>query len=212
MELMRQYDLAGFCTADIANLYREHGIKYWYWQIGYEEAEYNGNSNQYLHTVVLQANGYSPARQQLVRDLYAAGIDLGLYGIGWPTNFESRGNTVYDFNRGAEIYATSKMAIGDSQWPHAVGYVSNRLFQAMAAGVLLLQQRFDGIEEYLGLVDGEHLVLWDDVIDLTRKIDFFSEHDAERQRIARTGAAFVREYHSFDRRVIELFKRLGWLS
>lgn len=211
LDLMKLYDLAGFCTADIRDLYLDMGVKWWYWQIGYEPADYN-TGGLLRHDVVFLANGYSAARTELVGELLRNGLNIGLYGIGWPTEFGARENTLYDFNKGADIYSHSKIAIGDSQWPRAAGYVSNRLFQAMSAGVMYMQQAFDGIEEYLGLVDGEHLVVWNDVDDLMDKIEYYLEHNVERARIAANGQRFIQVNHSFDARVQELFSTLGWLD
>jgi spore maturation protein CgeB len=100
------------------------------------------------------------------------------------------------------------MAVSDSQWPHATGFVSNRLFQVMSAGALMLQQDFDGMYDLLGLVDGEHLVVWKSFAELADKIRYFLYNDEERNKIAKAGELFVRENHSFDVRVKELLYEL----
>lgn len=205
MDMLSHFDLCGFVTTDVKAKYDAAGIKWRYWQIGYEPTRFYANNRTYRYDVIFQANGYSDARMALagaLRKIY--NNKFGLYGF-WPRQFKAKGSTLYNFEAGAELYGASKMAISDSQWPHAAGFVSNRLFQAMIAGPLVLQQRFDGMTELLGLKDGEHLVVWDNINDLTEKIRYYSVHDKERLSIAENGRLFVVDNHSFDRRVQEIF-------
>ena len=88
--------------------------------------------------------------------------------------------------------------------------MSNRLFQAMAAGgALLLQQHFDGMEDLLGLEHGKHLIVWKDYDDLREKIAYYLEHEDERAKIARAGQHEILKKHSFHARLRELFDMLA---
>lgn len=211
IRMMQRYDLAGFVTANVQESYDKRGVNWFYWQIGYETydpvPEYERNAD-----IVMLANGYSDARKRLLYELRDRGIRVDLYGIGWPDDLHSLGDTLYDFRSGAKIYKSSKISISDSQWPDAGGFVSNRLFQALEAGTLLMQQRFADMEQLLGLRDGEHLVVWDTVDDLAEKIRYYLKHSTERQRIMDAGKAFIVKFHSFDVRVAELLSKLGWLG
>lgn len=206
--LMKEFDLCGFVTTEVKARYDAAGINWFYWQIGYEEEINSGKYNYPFHDVVFLANAYSQARLDLAQQLKSMpGVDLGIYG-SWPKSIGARGQTLYDFDAGYDLYRKCKIAIGDSQWPHARGFVSNRLFQAMAAGAFLLHQNFEGIETLLGLKNGVHLVTWKDVNDLKSKIDYFLPRKAERKRIAKAGQEYVLKHHSFDARVNELFERM----
>lgn len=205
MQLMRLFDLATFVSADIAQKYQQAGINYRYWQIGYEEWVEKKTATMH-HDVVFLGNAYSDARKALgnvLLQLGSNGVKIGLYGF-WP-NSMAKGANLYDFAEGAALYRNSLMAVSDQQWPRASGYVSNRLFQAMAAGgCLVLQQRFDGMEELLGLRNGVHLRTWSTLDELRELVHYYKRADRERNAIAQTGHEFVKKHHSFKARVMEL--------
>jgi glycosyltransferase involved in cell wall biosynthesis len=182
------------------------GVPAAYWQIGYEPegvgVEPNGNTP--CHDVLLLANCYSQERVNLANALLGNGWDVGIYGMGWPFNL-ANGENLYDFRLGCQLYRNAKVAVGDQQWPSAAGYVSNRLFQALAAGgAVFCQQRFAGMEEWLGLVEDEHLLGWADYGELREKIGWALSHPREAETIAKRGQEYVLEHHSFGARVREL--------
>lgn len=208
LDICRWFDLQLTVNASVLPVYAENGIAAAYWQIGFEEppGEY---PPALRHDVVFLANAYEPQRAALEEVLYKMVVndlvDVGLYGSGWKAPL---GFTLYDFAAGAGIYSNAKIAIGDNQFGMR-GFVSNRMFQAMAAGnCLYLQQHVPGLEELTGLVHGVHYIAWTDADDLREKIKYFLANKDERQRIADAGTAFVREHHSFTARVDELFKSL----
>jgi len=208
VNFMKEFDYVGVVTTAIKDTYNAAGVNWFYWQIGFEEHKSTKFSKMPTHDVVFMANGYSKARVDLASKLREMrGVDVGIYG-SWPGNIRANGNTLYDFDRGAALYKSSKIAIGDSQWPHAAGFVSNRLFQALAAGAFLMHQEFDGMEELLGLKDGEHLVVWNTWEGLREKIDYYLARPDLRRRISKSGEEFVRKNHSFDHRVGELLERI----
>jgi glycosyltransferase involved in cell wall biosynthesis len=206
--LTGKFDWCGLVTTAIKTEYDRAGVKWFYWQIGYEEEIDPGKYNFPSHDVLFLANGYSRDRIALANQLKSIpGIDLGFYG-SWPQSVGARGQTLYDFDAGFDLYRKCKIAIGDSQWPHATGFVSNRLFQALAAGTFLLHQQFGGMEKLLGLQNGKHLVTWRDAKELKSQIDYWLPREAERKAIAKAGQDYVLKHHSFDARVDELFKRI----
>jgi len=207
IEVMRLMDVAGFAVASIEKQYKAAGINWFYWQIGYEESYGEPDKATKYHDVVFLGNGYSEQRENLGRFLLSyrdtTGTDVGLYG-SWPQGW-SLGSNLYDFNAGRKIYRAATIAISDQQWPDATGYVSNRLFQAMAAGgCVVLQQKFDGMEKYLGLEDGKHLITWDSFEQLEEEMTWVLDHPVESHRIAQNGQDFMLKNHSFDVRVREI--------
>ena len=113
------------------------------------------------------------------------------------------------FRAGEAIYRACKIAISDT-FPGQRAFVSNRFFQATAAGAFLLQQHIPEFERYTGIVEGKHYVEWADLDDLTAKIAYWldPERDARRKRIAKAGQRFVRKHFSFDALVTQLFDEL----
>jgi spore maturation protein CgeB len=92
-----------------------------------------------------------------------------------------------------------------------VGFVSNRIFDCLAAGgALLLHQKVDCLEDFTGLTANVHYVEWADMEDLAKKIAYYMnpKNEAKRAKIVKTAAAYVRENHSFDARLRQLFNEI----
>lgn len=208
LEYLRLFDMQLTVNDTAVQTLRQNGIKAAYWQVAYEPLDDHLIPTAPKHDVVFMANAYSPQRLRLGHILQnMAGVNVGIYGGGWRW---ANGNTTYRFYEGAAIYRNAKIAIGDNQYGNERGFVSNRIFEALANGVFLLHQRIHGLEELTGLRDGEHYVEWSDEVRLQSMIRYWLDprRDAERQRIAANGKAFVRQYHNFDIRVRELLETI----
>jgi glycosyltransferase involved in cell wall biosynthesis len=205
LEMAKRFDLQCVVTTMVREAYAKAGVNWMYWQIGYERSDAEPNGSTPHHDVVFLANGYSGARLTLGSMLKKLPRNVGIYG-SWGTGVQPNGANLYDFDAGQRLYRAAKLSIGDNQWGDtAVGFVSNRLFQALAAGgAMLLHQRVPDLDKLLGLENGKHYIEWIDNRDLIGKIGYYLEHEDERQMIAKTGTEFVREHHSFDARVSEL--------
>lgn len=208
LNYLRLFDMQLTVNDSAVKILRDNGILAAYWQIGYEPLDENLIPPSPRHDVVFQANGYSPERLRLGQLLQnMSGVNVGIYGGGWRW---ANGNTTYKFYDSASIYRGAKIAIGDNQYTDQRGFVSNRIFEALANGVFLLHQRIEGLEELTGLRDGVHYAVWTDETDLQKSIRYWlaPRHDDERTRIAAAGQAYVRQYHSFDMRVKELLESI----
>ncbi len=210
LKVLAHVDLQLTVNASVIDTYRDLGIAAAYWQIGFEHP-LTEPPKLPATDVVFLGNAYSEERKQLearLATLDSQYIKVQLWGDGWE---HSAGNTLYDFTAGAAIYQSAKISIGDNQFPETVGFVSNRIFQALAAGgALLLHQRVLGLEDLTGLVDGVHYIEWVYFDDLLDKIAYWLDRKRapKRRRIARAGSEYVRHNHSFDNRVKELFEDL----
>ncbi len=214
IELARTFDVQLVVCHDAVREYEKRGIRSRYWQIGWEPHGVGKEPTRWTrrHGLLFQANCYSEKRLALVEAIRKRQFRLGLYGKGWPL-FWAKGSTLYDYRKGCRLIRAAKIVLGDNQWPSADGFVSNRLFQSLAAGgAIVVQQYFKGYEK-LGLVDGEHLVIWNDVADLIEKVEYWlrPENEEPRAAIAAAGQKFCLENHSFDVRVQELFQILAEL-
>jgi glycosyltransferase involved in cell wall biosynthesis len=200
LRLLRHVDLQLVVNADVLPVYAVEGIRAAYWQIGFEPVP---DTLPYApaHDLLFMANAYSERRRELAMVLRELAGNVGLYGYGWDA---PSGNTFYNFAQGAALYRNCAIAIGDNQWDDR-GFVSNRLFEALANGAFLLHQAIPGLEELTGLRDGVHYVAWRDHDDLRAKVRHYLRLREQREQIARQGEAFVRKAHSFDARVRELF-------
>lgn len=209
INMCRQFDLQCVVTTAVRSTYTKTGVSWMYWQIGYERSDAQPDASTPHYDVLFLGNGYSDERMRLGRLLRQ--FNSGIYG-SWGGGFQADGYNLYDFDAGQKLYRAAKVSIGDNQWgDRAVGFTSNRLFQAMAAGgAMFMQQYIPDLDRLLGIRDGEHYIMWRDMNDLNNKLHYWLDpaRDAERQRIADAGTKFVLENHSFDNRVAELLEVL----
>lgn len=205
---------AAFCQVDLVTgvnepalwTLEEAGHRCLYWQIGWEPVD--DVPGAAAHDVVFLANAYSDERKALGALLRAQPYHVGLYGSGWP---DADGSCTYDFAQGRAILQRAKIAISDNQYPEAVGFVSNRLFETIAAGgALLFQQRVEMLEELTGLTAGKHYVEWTSADELPALIAEWLSPKREKARLKIVQAAqrAALEQHSFRARVEALLKRL----
>jgi len=165
--------------------------------------------------VLFMGNCYSQQRKDLAKFLKSLPYNVVIYGSGYDEGIAS-GATTYNFKENGELIRRAKIVIGDSQFPDAEGFVSDRLFSSLASGgAMLLHQTVKGMEELIGFEDCEHYVEWTDFRDLRSKIDFYLDdkmsysedaHCLYRDDIANAGTKYCREFHSFDCRVQELME------
>lgn len=205
IKLAKAFDLQLTVNRSALDDYKAMGVMADYWQVAWE---YDGTGCEAGpgNDVVFLASGYSKARQNLVKQLRGLGVNFGLYGSGWPQGWSS-GQSMYDFKTACQCYRGAKISIGDSQWPDT-GFVSNRVFQALAAGGAALAHQWFRDMDLLGLVDGETCIIWRDFAELEKKIKYYLGHEKERKVIALAGEQLALNRHSFDVRVQELLVML----
>jgi glycosyltransferase involved in cell wall biosynthesis len=89
-----------------------------------------------------------------------------------------------DAKEHTEFLNSGLMVIQNSRW----GEITRRLFEGMACGKMVLTDRLDtirGLEEVF--IDGEDIVLYNDMFDCIEKINYYNENEEERERIAHNG-------------------------
>lgn len=197
--------------------YERAGVKAAYWQCGFEPV--NGTVElEDAPDVVFMGSAYTPPwlqpgqippRIELVNNLTSLPYRVVLVGTGWVNYPDfNAGNCTYDFETSSAIRRGVKIEVGDNQWMSDTAFVSNRMFDCLAAGgALLLHQTVPGLEEYTGLKANVHYIEWTDFEDLKKKIAYWlnPKQDKKRREFVKTAQAYVREHHSFDARVRQLF-------
>lgn len=109
-----------------------------------------------------------------------------------------------------ELYANSGVVVGDSVclggFTHT-HYWSDRVYETIGRGGFLIHPYIKGLDEEF--VDGETIVFYEygNWQMLKDKIDYYLEHDEEREKIRHAGQAWVREnatYHDRMEQMISL--------
>jgi hypothetical protein len=211
IELLRECDVQLVVNKAVLPVYAREGIYARYWQCAYEPLDFERLPVVDSVDLALLANCYSEKRKELGKALLSVkDMKWKVYGSGWNWSKEivSAGNTTYDFAQSASVMRAAKLIIGDNQFPDDYGFVSNRVFDTLAAdGGLLLHQHVPGMKEELGLISGVHYISWSTLDELPNLIRYWlrPENAKDRRKIAAAGARYVRGFHTFDERVRELF-------
>jgi hypothetical protein len=139
----------------------------------------------------------------IVRDAIAAGIPLGVYGVGWsefiPAEFIRAEFLPNDQLPAA--YASAGVVLND-HWRDMAddGFLSNRLFDAVASGARVISDQAAGLEQ----VFGDAVVTYSSPESLREILHAPLEVAFADQPRRLVNAARIAAEHSFDARAAEL--------
>jgi spore maturation protein CgeB len=89
-----------------------------------------------------------------------------------------------DAKQHTEFLNKGLIVIQNSRW----GEITRRIFEGMACGKMVLTDKLDisrGLEELF--IDGEDIILYNDMFDCIEKMNYYNENEEERERIAHNG-------------------------
>jgi len=112
----------------------------------------------------------------------------------------------------AYLYRTSRIALSLSLTSKFERYSSDRLFRALACGAVVLVKNFDDMAA-LGLESGDNCIGWDSpmqAVSLAEEL-LKPEHDETCAEIGAVGARLAREYHTWNRRMLEMSFYLNFI-
>lgn len=190
----RHIDLTLFSNKRDMDTMLKEGRKADYLEIGYDPLIYTpeGTSYKGAPDIVYMGNnfGHFPLSKLRVEMCEALkDFNFEMYGIGWGDGIGSyMGN-----QRGeATVYRSCKIAVNLSHYSIR-HYSSDRLLRILGSGTFCLTHKWEDME----YVDGEHLVVWEDINDLKEKIKYYLENEDERNHIAARGQYYVSQTHTF---------------
>lgn len=163
------------------------------------------------HDLVFVGNSRR-VRRRILGDLLsnreASGYDLAVWGKDWQGLIDSR-YVVGEYLPNEEVrkaYSSASIVLND-HWDdmREHGFISNRIYDALASGALVISDRIEELEEEFG----EAVVTYEGAQELKELVDYYLSHPSERERRARRGRDLVLERHTFERRISELLERLG---
>ncbi len=143
-------------------------------------------------------------RRRIVDDAVSTGHDLAVYGGRWrPDLIDPR------FVKGDRIpndelrrYYSSAAIVLNDHWHdmRAEGFISNRLYDALACGAFVISDHIDGIEAEFD----DAVVTYGDREELARLIERYLADPDERRWRGERGRAAVLARHTFDARARDL--------
>ena len=104
------------------------------------------------------------------------------------------------FDEMAEFYNKCKIVVNQSPGND----INMRMFEATACGSLLITQEVPYLDELFEI--GKEIVVYSTMRELTEKIDYYLEHDKEREKIARAGQRRTLRDHTYKNRVKDIIK------
>lgn len=105
-----------------------------------------------------------------------------------------------------KIIKCSKINLNMTDRPIKTG-LPLRIFDIMGAGGFLISNYQAEIPEHF--IPDEDIVLYDSIPDLLDKIDYYLTHDEERIQIAKNGHEKVKRYHTYEIKLLQMFKMGG---
>lgn len=138
--------------------------------------------------------------RQILKDLLPTQYQLSVYGRGWD-EYPVKEYVVSEYLDNAKIgqaYHDAQILLND-HWEDMkkYGIISNRIFDALAAGAFIISDDVFGLQETLG----EAVVTYQNREDLNQKIDYYLQQTEEREKRAQMGQRIVLEKHTFAHRV-----------
>jgi GT2 family glycosyltransferase/spore maturation protein CgeB len=157
------------------------------------------------HDLLFVANSRG-VRRKMIDDLTPTPHDLAVYGKGWrPEMLEPR------YLRGENIpnaelagyYANADIVLND-HWPdmRRLGFLSNRLYDAMAAGAFVISDNAPGIDDEFDRA----VATYDTASELRVLVDHYLPDAAARRERADRGRAAVVARHTFAHRVAAIIE------
>jgi glycosyltransferase involved in cell wall biosynthesis len=208
IDMLHWYDLALCVNHHMVTDYETRGIPAAYWQVASEAPDTFPDMPAY--DVLFMANAYGAERQRfgpVVKGLETLGITVGIYGRGWPADWEAT-ETLYDFATSHALMRNAKIVIGDNQHNDGSAFVSNRFFETLHSGAFLLHQEIENFDTLTGYEAGKHYAVYHDDNDLRTQVQYYLKYEDERRKIAKAGKWYTRRWHSFDARVKQLFTQI----
>lgn len=168
-----------------------------------EPAEYGGGeANGLAHELVYVANSRGVLRP-IAAELQRTKHDLAIWGSGWDGLIDT-GRVAGEHVPNGElrhVYGSAGIVLND-HWEdmREHGYISNRIYDALACGTLVLSDDVPGLTERFG----EAVAVYRSPVELHELVERLLANPAELRRRGELGRATVLAEHTFAHRVDEL--------
>jgi len=111
-----------------------------------------------------------------------------------------------DFRKISEIYSASKIGFNYS----IVNDINMRIFEIMACGSFLLTNRIKNNGFFELFQEGKHLRTYSNQAQLLELVEYYLNHDQEREKIAQAGRELVVNNYTYYHTVQKMFNYLAF--
>ncbi len=152
--------------------------------------------------VAFLGTGYDSSRARFLIEI-ARRFDVRVWGPGWEewrNQLQWNGRGVYGHSF-ARVCSSARIVLGINPViaEGATNYSSDRAWVVIHAGGFYLGQGSDGVTSLLR--DGAHCAWYRDLDHCLARIDHYLADATSRERVRLEGQRFVREHHTYDRRI-----------
>lgn len=188
---LKEMDLVLTTEGTDSSVYAKHGINRKFFRQGYNPEWYHPVERDETCDVAFIGHSYGN-RTSLISQLKRK---YRFLHMGEDSNCRGQAH--------ARVCASSKIMIADNASNYVHGYWSNRIYLHLACKGFVLHSYVPGIEDWF--TDEEHVVFWRSREELFEKIDYYLNHDEERERIAAAGHRLVSSRDTWDKRMEEFW-------
>lgn len=159
---------------------------------------YPGYDPAHDHELVFVGNSRRVERRVL-KDLLPTDRDLAVWGGDWEGLIDRR-HVVGEYLPNEQVrkaYSSAAIVLND-HWPdmREHGFISNRVYDALACGALVISDRIRELDEELG----EAVVTYEGAEELEELVSYYLAHPEERRQRGERGRELVLERHTFQKR------------
>lgn len=204
-ELVKEFDYVATPAEDLIPRYAELGVKAFWLNYPYDPEIHRPMNLPKKYNITFIGT-YYPERAWLIEQVNLLGNKIEIYGNGWgEIGYQTQRVSA---ERMVEIYNESKIILNIHQKAMAKHKVKAnlRIYEALGTGAFVLTDYCKGMEEIF--IDGEHLVVYEDIEDLNWKIEYYLNNDEEREKIARQGHERVKEF-TIEKTLEKIFKEIN---
>jgi hypothetical protein len=190
-------------SPEAEQLYARHNLKWYFLKAGVVERDCymaEPNPGMFPHDIIfVGSKGYHPEypfRPKLVDFLKET----------YKDRFAHWGNDGLGVMRQDSLntlYASAKIAVGDSCFGDRPFYVSDRYYETRGRGGFLLHPKVTGIDNVgVGHYEAQ------DLESLRAQIDYYLEHEEEREAMRKEGFEWVKKHETYTNRAQEMLEKI----
>lgn len=144
----------------------------------------------------------------VIKNLLPTDFDLKIYGHDWENIIDSKylKGKFIAHNKLYRYYGGAKILLND-HWDdmRRYGFISNRIFDALACGAFIISDHVEGMDEILN----DSLVTYVSSDDLKEKVNFYLKNSNERKKNSKKGHMLIVQNHTFELRAREIDRVIG---
>ncbi|HUX35675.1 MAG TPA: glycosyltransferase [Candidatus Paceibacterota bacterium] len=203
----------------------------------YKPSSVIGNQSSDTGPDVSLIGSWNKSRQRVVDAIRKAGIKVSTFGAGWGNGRIPEDEMIKFFGNskinlglnqpnmdyslkslGKLFFRRSVNRIVPDFWHffinlksfsmgHNLSQIKGRMFEIPACGGFLLTGYAKGLERYYEI--GKEIVVYKDEKEIPELVKYYLEHEEERKKIARAGYERTIKDHTYEKRFLEIFKKIG---